>query len=73
MFQNTKMSAVINKAGWAVWQKADTRTTDVSYSEYKNTGTGAAGPRASFAKTLGSAVSMSSILGGAAWVDHNYV
>jgi pectinesterase len=67
------MGAVINKTGWHEWNKGDARTSNVSYGEYKNSGPGAGGPRASFAKTLGSPVSMGSILGGAGWVDKKYV
>jgi pectinesterase len=73
IFQHTKMSAVINKLGWAAWQASDTRTDKVSFSEYKNTGSGASGPRASFGKTASAAVTIGGILGGASWVDKSFV
>jgi pectinesterase len=61
VFQETTMSAVINAAGWSVWNKDDTRTAHVSYGEYQNKGAGASGTRA-FSKSLSSPVSISTIL-----------
>lgn len=69
VFQNTAMNSVINKLGWSVWQTADPRTDKVTFAEYNNTGAGAAGPRASFAKTASSAVTIETIFGSSSWVD----
>jgi len=75
VFQNTKMSGVINRAGWHEWQKGEPRTSDVYYGEYKNSGPGAGGPRAGFAKTLSSPVAIGSVLGNGyeKWVDMKYM
>jgi len=73
VFQNTKMSAVINAKGWSVWQTSDTRTDKVTFQEYKNTGAGATGTRASFGKTNSAAVSMGTVLGSTGWVDKAYM
>lgn len=72
VIQNTKLGAVINKAGWHDWNKGDARTDKVYYGEYKNSGLGAGGPRAGYVKALGSPVSMESILGGGEWIDTKY-
>lgn len=61
VFQKTSMSAVINSAGWSVWNTGDTRTANTAFGEYQNSGTGASGTRA-FSKSLSSAVSISTIL-----------
>ncbi|KAH6682134.1 pectinesterase [Plectosphaerella plurivora] len=61
VFQKTSMSAVINSAGWSVWNTGDTRTANTAFGEYQNSGTGASGSRA-FSKSLSSAVSISTIL-----------
>lgn len=58
------MSSVINSAGWHIWNTGEENTCCVLFGEYKNTGAGAAGTRASFATTLSSAVSIQTILGG---------
>jgi pectinesterase len=63
VFQGTSMSAVINSAGWHVWGSSDTRTANVLFGEYGNSGSGASGTRASFATKLSKAVSISDILG----------
>lgn len=65
VFQKTSMSAVINSAGWRIWNTGDERTSNVLFGEYSNTGVGASGTRASFSKKLSSAVSISTILTGA--------
>ncbi|KPM40837.1 Pectinesterase [Neonectria ditissima] len=62
VFQKTSMSAVINSAGWKIWNTGDERTSNVLFGEYANTGTGASGTRASFATKLSSAVSISTVL-----------
>ncbi|KAK4099226.1 carbohydrate esterase family 8 protein [Parathielavia hyrcaniae] len=63
VFQHTKMSDVVNPAGWAIWNSGDERTGNVTYGEFKNSGKGARGTRADFSTKLGSAVSISEILG----------
>ncbi|KAK3316226.1 pectin lyase fold/virulence factor [Apodospora peruviana] len=63
VFQRTSMTAVINPAGWRVWNTGDERTSNVFYGEYGNTGAGASGTRAPFATRLSSAVSMATVLG----------
>ncbi|KAI1847536.1 hypothetical protein JX265_000787 [Neoarthrinium moseri] len=76
-FQNSALSSVINSAGWHVWNSGDERTSNVAFGEYKNSGDGAKGTRASFSKTLSSAVSISSILGSsyssAGYYDNSYM
>lgn len=76
VFQKTSMSSVINSAGWSVWSTTDPHTSSVLFGEYKNTGAGASGTRASFAKTLSSAVAIKDILGSsyasAPYFDSNY-
>ncbi|KAH7010290.1 family 8 carbohydrate esterase [Ilyonectria destructans] len=62
VFQKTSMSSVINSAGWKVWNTDDTRTSNVLFGEYSNTGAGASGSRATFSTKLSSAVSISTIL-----------
>ncbi|KAF3037675.1 hypothetical protein E8E12_007398 [Didymella heteroderae] len=75
VFQNTTLSNVINAAGWTQWQSSDPRTDKVTFGEYGNTGDGASGTRASFAKKLSSAVSISTVLGSSYkdWVDTSYL
>ncbi|KAF1816945.1 pectinesterase-like protein [Eremomyces bilateralis CBS 781.70] len=75
VFQNTELSNVINGAGWSVWQSSEPNTKNVYYGEYKNTGPGAEGRRASFSKKLSSAVPITQILGGTykTWVDAAYL
>ncbi|KAJ0140502.1 Pectinesterase [Colletotrichum tanaceti] len=63
VFQGTSMTGVVNSAGWKTWNTDDPRTGSVLFGEYKNTGIGSQGTRASFSKKLGAAVSISSILG----------
>ncbi|KAF1998113.1 carbohydrate esterase family 8 protein [Amniculicola lignicola CBS 123094] len=75
VFQYTSLSAVINTAGWVQWGSSDPRTDNVYYGEYSNTGTGAAGTRASFAKKLSSPVAIATVLGSGytSWVDTTYL
>lgn len=63
VFQKTSLSAVINGAGWRIWNTGDERTGHVTFGEYQNTGTGASGTRASFATKLSSPVAITTILG----------
>lgn len=75
VFQNTALSNVVNSAGWHIWNTGDERTDHVTFGEYKNSGDGASGTRASFATKLSSAVSISTVLGSgyADWVDTSYL
>jgi pectinesterase len=74
-FQNTNLGAIINSAGWEVWSTTESRTADVVFQEYGNSGTGASGTRASFSSKLSSAISISTLLGStyAGWVDTTYL
>jgi len=63
VFQHTSMSAVINSAGWRIWNSGDERTSNVFFGEYGNSGTGASGTRAWFSTKLSSAVGISTVLG----------
>ena len=73
--QNTNMSNVIKAAGWSIWNTGDERTDKVEFGEYNNSGAGASGTRASFAKKLSSAVSISTVLGSGytSWADTSYL
>lgn len=75
VFQKVNLSNVINSAGWIEWSSSEPNTADVLFGEYDNSGSGASGTRASFAETLSSAVSISSILGSSytSWVDTSYL
>jgi len=77
VFQRVELSAVINSAGWRVWNTGDERTSGVLFGEYGNTGPGAAGARASFSRKLSEAVSITTVLGsgyaGAAYVDVSFL
>lgn len=71
------MTKVINSAGWEAWSSSDPRTSGVTLGEYSNSGAGASGTRASFAKKLSSAVSINTILGSnyksAGYYDASYM
>ncbi|KAF2083938.1 carbohydrate esterase family 8 protein [Saccharata proteae CBS 121410] len=73
-FQNTELSDVINSAGWSKWSTSDTRTSDVVFGEYKNSGDGASGTRA-YETKLSSAVKIAKILGSdyADYFDTSYL
>ncbi|KAL2165582.1 hypothetical protein VTG60DRAFT_4275 [Thermothelomyces hinnuleus] len=75
VFQKTSLSGVVNAAGWSVWNTGDERTDEVEFGEYGNTGAGASGSRAAFAKKLSSPVSIETVLGSdyASWVDTSYL
>ena len=75
VFQNTAMSNVVNAAGWVVWNKDDTRTDQVTFAEYGNSGDGSKGTRASFGTKLTAALSLSTVLGSdyKTWVDATYL
>lgn len=74
--QFTSMTAVINPAGWSVWDSTDP-TDNVSFGEYNNTGPGASGTRVSFATQLSEPLSIASVLGSdyasQSWVDTSYL
>ena len=74
-FQNTNLGSIINSAGWAVWSTTEARTSNVLFEEYNNSGTGAAGTRASFSTKRSSAVSIATLLGSSytSWVDTAYL
>ncbi|KAF2760768.1 carbohydrate esterase family 8 protein [Pseudovirgaria hyperparasitica] len=75
VFQNTALSAVINSAGWKIWNTGDERTDHVTFAEYGNTGAGASGTRASFSSKLSAPVAITTILGSGytSWVDTSYL
>jgi pectinesterase len=74
VFQNSRLGSVVNSQGWSTWSKGDTRTSGVYFGEYGNTGPGASGSRASFARKLSGAVRMDAILPGArSWVDAKFL
>ncbi|PQE15252.1 Pectinesterase protein [Rutstroemia sp. NJR-2017a WRK4] len=71
VFQNSNLGNVITAAGWQAWNSAQD-TSNVYFAEYANTN--GAGTRVSFAKTLSSAVGISTILSNyASWVDSAYL
>lgn len=77
VFQRSSLSAVINRAGWHIWNVGDERTSSVTFAEYGNTGAGAVGPRASFSTTLSKPVNIDSVLGSgyatAGYFDGSYM
>ncbi|PQE19106.1 carbohydrate esterase family 8 protein [Rutstroemia sp. NJR-2017a BBW] len=74
-YQETSMSSIINSAGWSVWSTSSPNTGDVLFEEYDNSGTGASGTRASFAKKYSTAYTISGVIGSnyASWVDTSYL
>jgi pectinesterase len=77
VFQNTRLSPVINGAGWHIWNTGQENTDHVYYGEYGNTGPGANGTRVSFETKLSKPVNMSDILGSsyanASYYDAKYM
>lgn len=71
--QNTLLGDVVNGAGWEVWNAGDERTDHVDFEEWGNTGAGAGGTRASFAKKAGAPLTLGGVLGDVSWVDKAYV
>jgi len=69
------MTNVINSAGWRYWNSDDERLDGVDFAEFKNTGAGAQGQRASFVKKLTKGVTVSEVLGQdyTNWVDKQYM
>lgn len=75
-FQRTSMTDIINSAGWEQWSTSEALTDNVVFEEYDNTGDGASqDDLASFATTMSSALTISTILGSdyADWVDADYI
>lgn len=75
VFQNTVLSDAINSAGWIEWSSSEPNIEDVLFGEFKNSGDGAEGTRASFATTLSAAIPITYILGSdyKDWVDTSYI
>jgi pectinesterase len=75
VFQSTSLTNAINGAGWTKWNTGDERTDKVEFGEFGNSGDGSKGSRAAFSKKLGSAVSISTVLGSdyKSWVDETYL
>ena len=75
--QDTTMTDVINSAGWSEWSTSDARTSDVTFAEYDNTGSGASGTRAKFSTKLAAKLAISDVLGtsyaSATYVDSSYL
>lgn len=63
VFQRSALSAVINPAGWHIWNVGDERTSNVTFAEFGNTGAGSVGPRANFSTALSKPVKIQSVLG----------
>jgi pectinesterase len=77
VFQNSRLSEVINPAGWSVWLPDEHLTEYVYYGEYRNSGPGAKGVRANFSQQLKSPVALDRILGAGykkqGWFDWLYL
>ncbi|KAF5309030.1 hypothetical protein D9619_013597 [Psilocybe cf. subviscida] len=77
VFTNSNLGSHINPAGWSIWSTATPNTDHVLFGEFGNTGSGASGTRASFAKKLTSTAgyTISDILGSdfATWTDKSFV
>ncbi|RYP66959.1 hypothetical protein DL771_007533 [Monosporascus sp. 5C6A] len=77
VFQNTALSAVINPAGWRIWNTGDPRTDAVLFGEYHNSGQGASTNRVNFATILKSPVAITTVLGSgyakAGYYDASYM
>lgn len=78
VFQNTYLGQIINSAGWSRWNAPpQERTCCVTFAEYKNTGPGANGSRASFSQKLSAAIKIETVLGSSYksdwYVDRSYL
>lgn len=75
LVQRTDLGKIINPKGWSEWSKTDQHTDNAILAELDNTGEGASGERASFAKKLRSYVPFETVLGPSYrdWVDSAYV
>lgn len=73
-YQFTELPDLINSAGWRVWNANDTRTDNVSFGEYDNSGNGVSGAR-DFETRVSAALEISDILGSdySDWVDMYYI
>ncbi|KAI1761234.1 pectin lyase fold/virulence factor [Hypoxylon sp. FL1150] len=74
VYMNSFLDQHIAPVGWSVWQTSDTRTGNVMFGEYKNTGPGNwTSSRASFATQLtdsqAASYSLSTFIGGTDWLD----
>ncbi|KAI1101628.1 pectin lyase fold/virulence factor [Jackrogersella minutella] len=74
VYKNSYLDQHIASAGWSVWQTSDTRTADVLFGEYNNTGPGNwTSSRASFATQLtdsqAASYSLSTFIGSTSWLD----
>ncbi|KAK0388547.1 hypothetical protein NLU13_4790 [Sarocladium strictum] len=76
VFQRTDMTSVVHPAGWRIWNADQPNTSNVYYGEYRNTGPGSQGSRASFSRKLGSPVAIETVLGSdykaQKWYDASY-
>ncbi|KAI0074491.1 pectin lyase-like protein [Panus rudis PR-1116 ss-1] len=70
VFQNTFLNSNVPAAGWSVWHD---ETDHVTFAEYKNTGPGASGTRASFSTKLSAPISISTVLNSTSWVDSQFL
>ncbi|KAF8310398.1 pectin lyase-like protein [Clavulina sp. PMI_390] len=73
IFQSCSLSSVVPAAGWSEWSSTTPNTDHVTFAEYGNSGAGATGPRASFATTLSSPLSITTVLGSTSWIDSSYM
>ncbi|XXH00442.1 hypothetical protein Hte_006787 [Hypoxylon texense] len=74
VYMNSYLDQHIASAGWSVWQTSDTRTGNVVFGEYNNTGPGNwTSSRASFATQLtdsqAASYSLSTFIGSTSWLD----
>ncbi|KAF7304879.1 Pectinesterase [Mycena kentingensis (nom. inval.)] len=76
-FTQCTLGAQINPAGWSIWNTATPNTANVQFTEFGNSGAGAAGTRASFSTKASSIVGFraADVLGSSwtTWVDQSYV
>jgi pectinesterase len=80
IFENTIVTAPLNKALWSIWNTGDERIDDVFLTDFNTTGGGAVGAsRASFSTLLtasqAASYSIASAVGSdfATWVDSTYL
>ncbi|KAH7305512.1 family 8 carbohydrate esterase [Stachybotrys elegans] len=75
VFQRTSMSNVVRTEGWRIWSDGQS-TANIYYAEFSNAGEGSTGSRVSWSRKLGSAVSISAVLGSnyasQPWFDASY-
>ncbi|RPD81895.1 putative pectinesterase precursor [Lentinus tigrinus ALCF2SS1-7] len=75
VFQFCTLGANVRPAGWSVWNADDTRTSNVTFAEFANTGPGAGSPgtRANFSTQLSSPISMQTALPDTNWIDEEFL